>query len=126
MLFHSNWQIKESGILVLGAIAEGCTFGLIPHLPDLVDYLIKCLRDKKPLVRSITCWTLSRYSSWIVQNEAQQNRFFIPLMLELLNRILDANKKVFEQRNRTKHIRFERETIVFCCDLVCLGSRSSL
>lgn len=99
MLFHSNWQIKESGILVLGAIAEGCTFGLIPHLPDLVDYLIKCLRDKKPLVRSITCWTLSRYSSWIVQNEAQQNRFFIPLMLELLNRILDANKKVFEQRN---------------------------
>ena len=69
MLFHANWQIKESGILVLGAIAEGCTYGLIPHLPDLVDYLIKCLIDKKPLVRSITCWTLSRYSSWIIHNE---------------------------------------------------------
>ncbi|CAF1115156.1 unnamed protein product [Rotaria sp. Silwood1] len=96
MLFHTNWQIKESGILVLGAIAEGCSYGLAPHLPDLVDYLIKCLNDKKPLVRSITCWTLSRYSSWIVHNEVQQNRFLIPLMSELLKRILDANKKVQE------------------------------
>lgn len=94
MLFHTNWQIKESGILVLGAIAEGCSHGLAPHLPDLVDYLIKCLNDKKPLVRSITCWTLSRYSTWIVQNEAQQHRFLIPLMSELLKRILDSNKKV--------------------------------
>ena len=40
MLFHVNWQIKESGILVLGAIAEGCSYGLTPHLSDLVDYLI--------------------------------------------------------------------------------------
>ena len=96
MLFHENWQIKESGILVLGAIAEGCSYGLVPHLPDLVDYLIKCLSDKKPLVRSITCWTLSRYSTWIVHNEGQQNKFLIPLMSELLKRILDANKKVQE------------------------------
>ncbi|CAF1280741.1 unnamed protein product [Adineta steineri] len=96
MLFHTNWQIKESGILVLGAIAEGCSYGLTPHLPDLVDYLIKCLNDKKPLVRSITCWTLSRYSTWIVHNEVQQNKFLIPLMSELLKRILDANKKVQE------------------------------
>ena len=94
MLFHGNWQIKESGILVLGAIAEGCSLGLAPHLPDLVDYLLKCLNDKKPLVRSITCWTLSRYSTWIVHNEAQQTKFLIPLMSELLKRILDANKKV--------------------------------
>ncbi|CAF0791593.1 unnamed protein product [Adineta steineri] len=96
MLFHTNWQIRESGILVLGAISEGCLNGLTPHLPDLVDYLIKCLNDKKPLVRSITCWTLSRYSTWIAHDEVQQNRFLIPLMSELLRRILDANKKVQE------------------------------
>jgi len=96
MLFHSNWQIKESGILVLGAIAEGCLYGLVPHLSDLVDYLIKCLNDKKPLVRSITCWTLSRYSSWIIQNDVPRTKFLIPLMSELLKRILDANKKVQE------------------------------
>ena len=96
MLFHSDWQIKESGILVLGAIAEGCSSGLVPHLPDLVDYLIKCLNAKEPLVRSITCWTLSRYSSWIVHHEVPQKQFLIPLMSELLKRILDANKKVQE------------------------------
>ena len=97
MLFHGDWLIKESGILVLGAIAEGCSYGLVPHLPDLVEYLIKCLNEPKPLVRSITCWTLSRYSSWIVHNEAAQNRFLLPLMSELLKRILDANKKVKEE-----------------------------
>ncbi|CAF0785363.1 unnamed protein product [Didymodactylos carnosus] len=96
MLFHQNWGIKESGILVLGAIAEGCSYSLTPHLPDLIQYLITCLNDKKPLVRSITCWTLSRYSSWIVHNEVQQQKFLIPLMSELLKRILDANKKVQE------------------------------
>ncbi|CAF0945957.1 unnamed protein product, partial [Didymodactylos carnosus] len=96
MLFHPNWEIKESGILVLGAIAEGCSYGLTPHLPDLIQYLITCLNDKKPLVRSITCWTLSRYSSWIVHNDVQQQKFLIPLMSELLKRILDANKKVQE------------------------------
>ena len=27
-LFHSEWEIKESGILALGAIAEGCMSGM--------------------------------------------------------------------------------------------------
>lgn len=93
-LFHHDWFVKESGILVLGAIAEGCLSGLIPHLPDLIDYLIRCLNEKKPLVRSITCWTLSRYSSWIVHSELAQQRFLVPLMSELLKRMLDSNKKV--------------------------------
>jgi transportin-1 len=29
MLFHQEWEIKESGILALGAIAEGVCFVLI-------------------------------------------------------------------------------------------------
>lgn len=33
-----------------------------------VSLLIPCLTDARPLVRSITCWTLSRYSHWVVQN----------------------------------------------------------
>jgi transportin-1 len=52
-LFHNSWEIKESGILVLGAIAEGCMTGMIPHLPELIPYLISCLGDKKALVRNI-------------------------------------------------------------------------
>ena len=61
-LFHTEWEVKESGILALGAIAEGCMSGMIPHLAELVPYLVTCLGEKKALVRSITCWTLSRYN----------------------------------------------------------------
>merc|ERR1719495_2477582 len=93
-LFHSEWEIKESGILALGAIAEGCMSGMIPHLPQLIPYLIQCLSEKKALVRSITCWTLSRYAHWIVGQTHEQ--YLKPLMSELLKRILDTNKRVQE------------------------------
>ncbi|ELU00071.1 hypothetical protein CAPTEDRAFT_126125 [Capitella teleta] len=93
-LFHQDWEIKESGILVLGAIAEGCMSGMTPHLPELTPYLIQCLSDKKALVRSIACWTLSRYAHWVVQQPHEQ--YLKPLMTELLKRILDANKRVQE------------------------------
>uniref|UniRef100_A0A2R5LBL4 Putative nuclear transport receptor karyopherin-beta2/transportin importin beta superfamily n=2 Tax=Ornithodoros turicata TaxID=34597 RepID=A0A2R5LBL4_9ACAR len=93
-LFHQGWEIKESGILALGAIAEGCMAGMVPHLPELIPYLISCLSDKKALVRSITCWTLSRYSHWVVGQP--HDHYLQPLMTELLQRVLDANKRVQE------------------------------
>lgn len=93
-LFHGEWEIKESGILVLGAIAEGCMNGMVPHLPELVPYLISCLSDRKALVRSITCWTLSRYAHWVVGQP--HDMYLKPLMTELLKRVLDANKRVQE------------------------------
>ncbi|CAG5107158.1 Similar to TNPO1: Transportin-1 (Homo sapiens), partial [Cotesia congregata] len=93
-LFHQNWEIKESGILALGAIAEGCMEGMIPHLSELIPYLINSLNDKKALVRAITCWTLSRYAHWVC---AQPHETYLkPLMEELLKRVLDGNKRVQE------------------------------
>ena len=66
---------------MLGAIAEGCMTGMIPHLPELIPYLISCLGDKKALVRSITCWTLSRYAHWVV---GQPHEMYLkPLMEEV-------------------------------------------
>ncbi|KAA0201173.1 hypothetical protein HAZT_HAZT005841 [Hyalella azteca] len=93
-LFHSEWEIRESGILALGAIAEGCMSGMTPHLPELIPYLINCLKDKKALVRSITCWTLSRYCHWAVV--LPDHTYLKPLMYELLKCILDSNKRVQE------------------------------
>lgn len=56
--------------------------GMIPHLPELIPYLITCLSERKALVRSITCWTLSRYSHWVVM---QQHELFLkPLMTEVI------------------------------------------
>ncbi|KAM7425948.1 Transportin-1 [Porites harrisoni] len=93
-LFHPDWEAKESGILVLGAVAEGCITGIAPHLPELIPFLINSLSEKRALVRSITCWTLSRYAHWVVSqpHEAYLQR----LMTELLKRILDSNKRVQE------------------------------
>ena len=68
--------------------------GMIPHLPELIPYLINCLSDKKALVRSITCWTLSRYAHWVCAQP--HDTYLKPLMTELLKRILDGNKRVQE------------------------------
>lgn len=94
LIFHLDWIVKETGILVLGAIAEGCMQGMIPYLPELIPHLIQFLSEKKALVRSITCWTLSRYAHWVVSQPP--DTYLKPLMTELLKRILDSNKRVQE------------------------------
>ncbi|CAK9304599.1 unnamed protein product [Gordionus sp. m RMFG-2023] len=92
--FSSDWIVKESGVLALGAIAEGCFIGISDHLPDLIPYLINCLSDKKTLIRSITCWTLCRYSNWIINQPHE--KYLKPLITELLKLVLDSNKRVQE------------------------------
>ena len=88
-LFSQQWLVKESSILALGAISEGCMEGMVPHLPELIPYLIGSLSDSKALVRSITCWTLSRYSHWLV---GQSHDLYLKrLMSEVLTYITHAN-----------------------------------
>lgn len=90
-----HWSIRESGILALGAIGEGCMEGIMPHLPQLFPYLLQLLDDPAPLIRSITCWTLSRYAPWAVAQQDHE-RILRPLMETMLKRVLDHNKKVQE------------------------------
>lgn len=79
---------------VFSFFALGCMQGMIPYLPELIPHLVQCLSDKKALVRSITCWTLSRYTHWVVSQPP--DIYLKPLMTELLKRILDSNKRVQE------------------------------
>lgn len=76
------------------AVPTGCMQGMVPYLPELIPHLIQCLSDKKALVRSIACWTLSRYAHWVVSQPPDMH--LKPLMTELLKRILDGNKRVQE------------------------------
>uniref|UniRef100_A0A0N4ZB02 Transportin-1 n=1 Tax=Parastrongyloides trichosuri TaxID=131310 RepID=A0A0N4ZB02_PARTI len=92
LLFHKNWEYRESGILCLGAIAEGCISGIIPYLNELFPYLIESLDSEKALIRSITCWSLSRYCHYICQDTSSQA--FLLLLKGLLSRMLDSNKSV--------------------------------
>ncbi|PWN39074.1 ARM repeat-containing protein [Ceraceosorus guamensis] len=97
-LFSDDWLQREAGILALGAIAEGCIAGIHEHLPQLVPFLINSLQHPKPLVRSIACWTLGRYSSWTVgtRTPEHQQQYFLPAMEGLLGMVLDRNKRVQE------------------------------
>ncbi|GFY94563.1 transportin 1 [Actinidia rufa] len=66
------WKEREAAVLALGAISEGCIKGLYPHLSEIVTFLIPLLDDKFPLIRSISCWTISRFSKFIVQGIGHQ------------------------------------------------------
>jgi transportin-1 len=103
-----NWKIREASVLALGAIAEGCMDGVVPHLPELYPYLLSLLQDQKVhprqpalmqfLVRQISCWTLGRYGRWAayLSTEEEKMQFFHPLMEGLLRTVYDTNKKVQE------------------------------
>ncbi|XP_071921159.1 transportin-1-like [Coffea arabica] len=92
------WKEREAAVLAIGAIAEGCITGLYPHLSEIVAFLIPLLDDKFPLIRSISCWTLSRFSKYIVHGTSQQEgrEKFSKVLMGLLRRILDDNKRVQE------------------------------
>ena len=51
-----NWKIREASVLALGAIAEGCMDGVVPHLPELYPYLLSLLRDSKVLSSLSETW----------------------------------------------------------------------
>eukprot|EP00283_Hemiselmis_rufescens_P009990 CAMPEP_0173429772 /NCGR_PEP_ID=MMETSP1357-20121228/8387_1 /TAXON_ID=77926 /ORGANISM="Hemiselmis rufescens, Strain PCC563" /LENGTH=894 /DNA_ID=CAMNT_0014394007 /DNA_START=35 /DNA_END=2716 /DNA_ORIENTATION=+ len=101
-LTDSDWKVIESAVLAMGALAVGCEEGLIQrnYLPSFVMHLLQhMLPSDKPLVRSITCWTLSRYSRWIAAqvNPANgQPTLLQPLVEGFLKGMLDPSKKVQE------------------------------
>ncbi|KAI9360048.1 transportin-1 [Zopfochytrium polystomum] len=101
-LSSQDWRAKEAGILALGAISEGCIRGIEVHLGELVKFLWVCLTDSKPLVRSITCWTLGRYAAWIVYGpdtdppSPHEAVYFEQTLRGLVHMVLDNNKRVQE------------------------------
>ncbi|ANB15835.1 Kap104p [Sugiyamaella lignohabitans] len=96
-IVSSEWSIREAAILAFGAIAEGCVSQVDVHLPQLIQYLVARLGDKEAPVRQIACWTLSRYSPWVVDHsKTDHQQYFVPVLEGLLKCCLDRNKKVQE------------------------------
>ncbi|KAJ1737218.1 hypothetical protein LPJ72_000673 [Coemansia sp. Benny D160-2] len=97
-LESEDWRIKEAGILALGAIADGCMSGMEPHMPTLLPFLIRWFKDEKALVRSIACWSASRYGKWaIFGSEPNTMKVYLePLLGGLLETMMDNNKRVQE------------------------------
>ncbi|PPD96392.1 hypothetical protein GOBAR_DD06590 [Gossypium barbadense] len=73
------WRDKEAAVLALGVTARGCINGLYPRLSEIVASLIPLLDHKFTLIRSTSCWTLSQFSKYIVQEAAEK---LAPIKLE--------------------------------------------
>lgn len=99
-------EIRESGILALGALSTGCSYCISPHLPTLLPFLIDCMSSEKSLIRSMSCWTVSRYSTWILFDGLA---FFPKILDPLLRRVLDSNKHVQEAACSALAVLFEQD-----------------
>ena len=96
-LAQPEWRLRESAILALGAVAEGCSAGLVGMAPQIVQALLPVLADPRPLVRSIACWTLGRYCKWLFPRDVQAaplQALQAELLDGLLKRVLDRSKPV--------------------------------
>uniref|UniRef100_A0A1I7VX50 Transportin-1 n=1 Tax=Loa loa TaxID=7209 RepID=A0A1I7VX50_LOALO len=91
-LFHNNWLIKESGILALGAVAEGCMSGITPHLPELVPFLITSLQDRKLLARILdgSKRVQEAACSAFATLEEEANLELVPYLPEILATLVEA------------------------------------
>ncbi|GAB4816534.1 hypothetical protein N2152v2_003580 [Parachlorella kessleri] len=93
----SDWRARESAILALGAVSEGCATGLTPFLPDMVALLLPTLQDPRPLVRCISCWALGRYAKWILERaDGGQRGELDAVVTGICGRCLDHNRRVQE------------------------------
>lgn len=94
-----EWPVREAAILAFGAICKSCMELARDKLPTLVPFLVDRLQDQEPRVRQITCWTLSRYASW-VSEEAHEGgeyaNYFQPTFQSIVSCALD-NKKVVQE-----------------------------
>ena len=98
-LQHTDVWVRESALLALGALANGCRPEMGRHLCELVPFLLALVTDAMPEVRSIACWVLSRYSSWMFEEDEDTGTFpgavFIaPLFQSLAVTMLDTVPKV--------------------------------
>lgn len=96
-LEDQSWEVQESGVLALGAIAFGCMDSLVQFLPRVMELLLKLCEASKPLLRSISCWCASRFAQWICHEQNPNREQVLRSVLQaLLKRVLDKNKRVQE------------------------------
>ncbi|KAJ8609718.1 hypothetical protein MRB53_038955 [Persea americana] len=90
---EDEWNLRKCSAAALDSLA--LHFGQVVF--NLVPYIITQLSDEQPVVRQISCWTLSRFAGWAAKLDANgKSQFFEPMMDGILKRMLDKNKKVQE------------------------------
>lgn len=93
---QTDFEVQESAVLAIGAIAGGCMHLLSNDLPQLMAHLVHKIQNQnqQPLMKSICCWCLSRYGSWICEST---DKDMLPAVLKpIMICILDRSKRVQE------------------------------
>jgi len=139
-LQHASWEQQEAGVLALGAIAVHCQGQLTQFAPAVLGLLLKLCEAQQPLLRSISCWCVSRFGAWIF-HEQNPNRaqVIVSVLQVILPRCLDRNKRVQEasigavlrlaeygQAQLVPHINNIVETCVKALQLYQLNNQRSL
>ena len=104
------WFIfRERSILTLGAISQGCYEQLKPQMQTLSNFLISELQHPNKMIRAITCWTLSRYSKFILLDNLSDfsEELFRDFLTAILRRLLDNEPIVQEAACTTLFIMVE-------------------
>ncbi len=101
MVFNIFFCYREAAILCLGVLSEGCFESIKPHLSFILLFLLGCLSDEEPLIKTISCWTLSKYTSFIVENANEQlnqasDSLIKVYLREILKCLLSSNQQVQE------------------------------
>ena len=106
----NKWYISESAILILGAVANDCYSGMLPHLPELIRFLASRLQDSRAPVRCISCWTLGRYSRFSIRHDILSAH----VIQDITSCALDENRNV------------QKAALSALCDHVEEGRRQTL
>ena len=83
-MLNRDLRVVSSFLRIFQHFFKFYILGMVQHLPELIPYLINCLSDKKALVRSITCWTLSRYSHWVVTQVGENPKHLVAIIFSSL------------------------------------------
>ncbi|GEQ71070.1 hypothetical protein JCM33374_g4751 [Metschnikowia sp. JCM 33374] len=92
-----EWPVREAAILAFGAISKGCIELARDKLPTLVPFLVDRMKDPEARVRQISCWTLSRYASWVcgeAHEGGQYASYFQHTFEAVVSLTLDSKKLV--------------------------------
>ena len=92
-LTAEQWFVREATILALGAMAEGGVKYFSDQLYSLIPFLVEQLKDHWAPIRRITCWTLSRFSQWILSDHTE---FLVPVLEAIMKTLFDNKKDVQE------------------------------
>ena len=94
---EADWKLRESALLALGAVSTGCIQGLRPYIQQMAGLMIPMTADAQPLVRSIACWALGRYSYELAtgtRQSAEGAQLYDRALLAVAERSLDRHRKV--------------------------------